>query len=136
LIEGNQMRKVEVQEAESVAGGYANQVLGCVAGGVGQGLGYVQGAQGNATLAGGVISVAGGCLAGVLGTVPGLGSSALTVAFFTNELAAAHTPTSQEVEQGYRDTGGGCSPLAAGFQIGGGVDRNGPPVFEYQSQIG
>lgn len=128
------MRQIEVQETEAVVGGYANQVLGCVAGGVGSGLSYAQGAGENATAAGGLISVAGGCLAGVLGTVPGLGSSALTVAFFTSELASAYTPTAQEAEQGYRDIGGACGPLPGSFMVGGGVDRYGMPLF--QTEIG
>ena len=105
------MRAIDSSESHLVSGGYYNQVLACVGGAVGGGLAYAQGSGSNGTVAGAAVSILGTCAAAVAGTVPGLGSTALTIGFFTSELANSLTPTTQEVQQGYRDTGSSCVPL-------------------------
>lgn len=126
------MRLVNESELSMVCGAGAAQVLGCVGAGVAGGVGYAQGYGSSATATGGLIMIAGNCLAGALGTVPGLGSAAMTVAFFASELASSHTPTAQEAAQGYRDTGTSCAPLPGSglsMMVGGGSGPGGVPLF-------
>ena len=92
------MRNIEKTEQEMISGGFFAQVMGALAGGVGNTVSTAQGSS-NATPGQLAASFGVGAVAGAMATVPGLQTAALTTVVVGNAFIASNSGASNNCSQ-------------------------------------